>query len=57
MTERLDETTMMEELPLGPDEAKVPAAHVAAVRKFLDDLADRIGLAGTRRATDAVTSS
>lgn len=43
--ERIDETTMMDELPKGPDEAPVPEADIAAVRKFLDDLAVRINLA------------
>jgi hypothetical protein len=44
--QRVDETTMMEEkdLPLGPDEAPVPASDVAAVRAFLDRLAERINL-------------
>ncbi len=40
-----DETTMMDELPKGPDEAVVAEADIATVRKFLDDLAERIGLA------------
>jgi hypothetical protein len=42
--QRVDETTMMEELPEGPDEAPVPAADVAAVRAVLDHLAERINL-------------
>jgi hypothetical protein len=46
--EKIDETTMMDELPLGPDEAKVPPDAIAAVRKFLDDLASRIGLASVK---------
>jgi hypothetical protein len=52
--EKIDETTMMDELPKGPDEAAVPPADIAAVRKFLDELADRIRLAevkGERRST------
>jgi hypothetical protein len=42
--QRVDETTMMDELPQGPDEAPIPAADVAAVRAVLDHLADRIKL-------------
>lgn len=42
--EKIDETTMMDELPRGPDEAPVPDTDIATVRKFLDDLAERIQL-------------
>jgi hypothetical protein len=45
IAERIDETTMMDELPRGPDEAPVPQSEIAAVRDFLDDLAVRINLA------------
>jgi alkanesulfonate monooxygenase SsuD/methylene tetrahydromethanopterin reductase-like flavin-dependent oxidoreductase (luciferase family) len=45
IAEEIDETTMMQELPRGPDEAAVPETDVATVRKFLDDLAERINLA------------
>ena len=45
IAEEIDETTMMDELPRGPDEAVVPEADIAIVRKFLDDLAERIQLA------------
>ena len=44
IAEKIDETTMMDELPKGPDEALVPPADIASVRKFLDELADRIRL-------------
>lgn len=46
--EKIDATLMMDELPEGPDEAKVPEATVAAVRNFLDDLAVRIRLADVK---------
>jgi hypothetical protein len=45
ITEPIDETTMMDELPAGPDEAQVLDTDVAAVRTFLDALAERINLA------------
>jgi Family of unknown function (DUF6339) len=45
ITEKIDVTTMIDELPLGPDEELVPEADIAAVRTFLDDLASRIDLA------------
>lgn len=44
IAEKIDETTMMDELPKGPDETPVPEADIAVVRKFLDDLAVRINL-------------
>jgi len=44
-TEKIDETTMIDELPKGPDETPVPEADIAVVRKFLDDLAVKINLA------------
>lgn len=44
IAEKIDETTMMDELPKGPDEAPVSEADIAVVRKFLDDLAVRINL-------------
>ena len=46
--EKTDETTMMDDLPKGPDEAPVHEADISAVRKFLDDLAVRINLAEAR---------
>ena len=57
IAEKIDETTMMDELPQGPDEAPVPEADVAAVRKFLDDLAGRIKLSegsSDRRGRESV---
>lgn len=50
IAEDIDETTMMDELPRGPDEAKVAEADIAIVRTFLDDLADRIRLAEVVKA-------
>ena len=53
IAQKIDETTMMNELPMGPDEDPVPESDIAAVRKFLDDLAVRINLAeakGERRS-------
>jgi hypothetical protein len=50
----VDETKMIEELPVGPEEAPVPAAQVAAVRSVLDRLTNTIGLTdlkANRRAT------
>lgn len=44
IVEPIDETTMMDELPVGPDEAPVPESDIVAVRRFLDDLASRIDL-------------
>jgi hypothetical protein len=46
ISQKVDETTMMDQLPLGPDEAEVSEIDIAAVREFLDDLAQRIQLAG-----------
>jgi hypothetical protein len=40
----VDETTMIDELPKGPDEMPVPASDVEAVREVLDHLAERINL-------------
>jgi alkanesulfonate monooxygenase SsuD/methylene tetrahydromethanopterin reductase-like flavin-dependent oxidoreductase (luciferase family) len=48
IAEEIDETTMMDELPQGPDEAAVPDDDIATVRKFLDDLAERINLADVK---------
>jgi hypothetical protein len=45
IAEEIDDSTMIDELPQGPDEAPVPDADIATVRKFLDDLAERIKLA------------
>lgn len=42
--EKIDVTTMMDELPTGPDEDPVPDSDIAVVRKVLDDLAARIKL-------------
>jgi len=44
INENIDETTMMDELPKGPDEPPVPEPDIEAVRTFLDDLAVRINL-------------
>lgn len=44
VAERVDATLMMDALPKGPDEEPVPAADIASVRKFLNDLATRIKL-------------
>ncbi len=46
--EPVDETTMMGELPRGPDERAVPEADIATIRTFLDDLAKRIRLADVK---------
>jgi hypothetical protein len=48
-TERVDETTMISDLPRGPDEPPVPEREVAAVRAVLDRLAAEIGLGRSRR--------
>lgn len=40
--EDVDETTMMDELPVGPDEEPVPPAAIASARRFIDDIASRI---------------
>ncbi|HZV06228.1 MAG TPA: DUF6339 family protein [Gemmataceae bacterium] len=45
IAEEIDETTMMDELPRGPDEGGVVETDISTVRKFLDDLAERIQLA------------
>jgi hypothetical protein len=51
--EPVDETTMLKDLPRGPDEPPVPAKEVAAVRAILDRLAvERSpGKSGRRRRT------
>ena len=36
--------------PTGPDETPIPDEDIATVRRFLDDLAERINLAGTKPA-------
>ncbi len=41
---KIDVTTMLDELPVGPDEEPVPDVEIAKVRRFLDDLAERIKL-------------
>jgi hypothetical protein len=51
IAEEIDETTMMDELPRGPDEAGVAEAEISTVRKFLDDLAERIQLAGAAKTS------
>ncbi|MFO0848381.1 MAG: DUF6339 family protein [Gemmataceae bacterium] len=43
--EKIDVTTVIDELPTGPDEESVSDTEIAAVRKILDDLAARIKLA------------
>lgn len=50
IAEEIDETTMMDELPQGPDEAPVAEVDIATVRKILDDLAERIQLADVVKA-------
>jgi hypothetical protein len=50
IAEKIDVTTMMDELPRGPDEAAVAEADITIVRKFLDDLAERIQLVGAVKA-------
>ncbi len=50
IAEKIDDSTMMDELPRGPDEAPVAEADIATVRKFLDDLAARIQLAAVLKA-------
>jgi hypothetical protein len=47
--EPVDETTMMKDLPRGPDESPVPARDVAAVRAILDRIAANLGLGSARR--------
>jgi hypothetical protein len=42
IAEEIDEPTMMDELPRGPDEAAVEESEIEGVRKFLDELAERI---------------
>ncbi|MCI0700250.1 MAG: DUF6339 family protein [Planctomycetia bacterium] len=57
IAEKIDATLMMEELPKGPDEDPVDEADITAVRKFLNELADRIHLAevkAERRPTPAL---
>jgi hypothetical protein len=57
IAEEIDETTMMDELPRGPDEAPVPDTDIAIVRKFLDDLAERINLADVKAARRPVVAA
>lgn len=45
INERIDVTAMLEDLPVGPDEAPVPEGDIAKVRAFLDELAVRVKLA------------
>jgi alkanesulfonate monooxygenase SsuD/methylene tetrahydromethanopterin reductase-like flavin-dependent oxidoreductase (luciferase family) len=45
IAEKIDVTTMMDEPPRGPDEAEIGEPDIATVRRFLDDLAERIHLA------------
>lgn len=44
IAETIDVTTMVDHLPIGPDEAPVHQDAIDIVRKFLDDLAVRIGI-------------
>ncbi len=54
---KVDATLLVgDELPAGPDEAPVPDEDIAEVRKFLDDLAERIGLGGGQVADGRVTA-
>lgn len=59
IAEKIDETTMMDELPEGPDEDPVPEDDIKAVRKFLDNLAALIKLSDVkadRRVREVVSS-
>jgi len=40
----VDETTMMNELPVGPDEDAVPPVAIASARRFVEEIASRIQL-------------
>ena len=44
INEKIDVTTMLDALPVGPDEEPVPDVEIAKVRSFLNDLAARIKL-------------
>ena len=46
---KVDVTLMMDEWPTGPEEEPIPEGDIATVRKFLDDLAQRINLTGATR--------
>ena len=48
---RIDETTMMDDLPVGPDEQRVSPAAVASARAFIDEIALRIHLQEHRSTT------
>ncbi len=45
ISQKIDVTTMMDEPPLGPDEANISENDIAVVRKFLEELSVRINLA------------
>lgn len=48
---KVDPTLLLrDELPVGPDELPVPDKDIAAVRKLLDDLAERIDLSSAKSA-------
>ena len=49
LTGKVDVTRMVNELPIGPDEAPIPDEDIATIRKFLDNLAAQIDLVGTKR--------
>lgn len=54
VADKVDATLLTgDELPVGPDETPVSDEHIATVRKFLDELAERSDLAGTKRAKAA----
>ncbi len=51
--QKVDETTMLDELPVGPDEGRVPEEDIMAVRQLLEELAKRINLASVKPAKRA----
>lgn len=53
LTEPVDETVFLDELPEGPNEDPVPEAHTAAMSALLAELADEVGLHDVRRARGA----
>jgi hypothetical protein len=52
--EPIDETTMMVDLPVGPDEQRVSPAAVASARAFIDEIATRIQLQDVTDVRDQV---
>lgn len=57
INQKIDVTTMLEEMPVGPDEATIADEDIAVVRKFFDDLAVRINLseAKTKRGSQPIS--